>query len=130
MRSTKSAWLVALTLLTSGCSSSTEVLCTAIGIPAVTVRVRDAVTGAFIAGGATLIETHDGETKTRQLPDVRANDAMWLVDGFYEPGIYDLTVRKPGYQDWVRNGMRVESDGGPCNRPKTVQLEALLSPAS
>jgi hypothetical protein len=130
MRSTTSAWLLALILLASGCSSSTEVTCTLIGIPAVTVRVRDAVTGAFIAGDATFIETHDGETKSRQLPDDRANDAMWLIDEFLEPGTYDLTVRKPGYRDWARVGVRVENDGGPCNRPETVRLEALLSPTS
>lgn len=126
MRITSSAFVVVVMLLSSGCSSSTEVLCTAVGISAVATRVRDAATGAYIAGGASLVTLKDGESRTTTWADNRSFDELEIPSKFYDPGLYDVTVRKPGYQDWVRSAIRVENSGV-CDRPITVRLEANLT---
>lgn len=125
LRTVSSMVVISLALLSSACSSTVEVACTLIGIDAITVRVRDAATGAYIAGGATLVTRKDSVSRTTTWADVRARDADAIPSLFFEPGVFDVTVRKAGYQDWARSGVRVEGSGD-CDQPVTVRLEASL----
>ena len=50
-----------------------------------------------------------------------------LVGAWERPGTYTVTVDKPGFETWVRTGVRVEA--GECH-VVPVRLEATLSPES
>lgn len=99
------------------------------GKPAVSVKIRDASTGAFIAGGTTLELRLGGTTVARQtFPDSRIADDEELNAGD-EAGRYDVVIRKAGYAEWRRTGINVEDSGDCAHRPVTVRLEALLTRA-
>lgn len=118
--------LVAISGIVAACSPSTEVTCTAVGIPSVAVRVRDAATGAYVAGGATLIARSAATADTVTLPDNRAVDSQELAGGLGW-GTFELVIRKPGYQEWRRSDVRVERSNADRCHPRTERLEATLT---
>src|SRR5918993_476422 len=94
------------------------------------VHVKDSSTGAWAASGARLLTylqstpvdtgTSFGTAYPPGRPDL---DSMPLVGAGERPGTYRVIVRKPGYIDWVRTGVRVTSDE--CH-VRQVELTALL----
>lgn len=104
-------------------------LCTQVLLPAVTVEVRDMVTGAPAACGTTG-EVRDGDY-VAPLTDsgscATAPDTTVYLQGPWErSGNYTVTIVKPGYRDWVRRDVVVMSDH--CH-VQTVSLQALLEPS-
>ena len=101
--------------LLGGCSR----VCPAVAAPYLTVEVRDAQTGAPAAEGAT------GTASDGAFVDpLNAFDNLVMVPETYErPGVYDVLVRKPGYEDWTAENVRVRD--GMCN-VQTVDLQARL----
>ena len=135
---------IGLAAVVLGCSRSssdgggtnplTTGMCTADLVPTVIVEVRDRVTGTPAACGATG-EVQDGD-QVAPLTDLGrcATDPETTVD-LYGPFAsrgntvvfnYTVSIRKPGYQDWVRNGVIVTSLG--CD-VHTVTLQAFLDPS-
>ena len=49
-----------------------------------------------------------------------------LIGAWEQPGTYEVTVEKPGFEPWVRSDVRVEP--GECH-VIPVRLEALLAPS-
>ena len=79
--------------------------------------VQDSVTGAWAASGARLItEDARGPVDTAQsfptaFPAGRPDlDPQPLLGAGERAGLYRVTVRKPGYADWVRTGVRIVED--------------------
>jgi predicted lipoprotein with Yx(FWY)xxD motif len=116
---------VAATMLAmlAGCEIGTG--CDAIAKPAVRVTVHDARTGAAIAAGTTIVVS-DGAFRDSIVVTDRAD-----VNGYpyglaiERAGTYTVTVRKAGYEDWTRTGVRAER--GRCN-VATATLAVRLQP--
>ena len=89
------------------------------------VGVRDSATDAAIASGATLITVDQkGSTDSVSFPLNRADlDPLSLPGAGEHAGTFLVTVRKTGYRDWVRSGVRVTSDE--CH-VRLTSLTALL----
>jgi hypothetical protein len=98
--------------------------CADVGSFAVNVEILDAATGAPAAVGATLVivdgDYSESTTGAAGTPPV-------LAAGFERPGVYDLRVTREGYEDWVRENVRV-SRGGPCNDLRSARFTARLTP--
>jgi hypothetical protein len=116
--------LKALAILASGillvsCSDLFSRDCAGVGLPAVSVTVLDGVTGLGAAAGATLIlsshacsDTVTGRTDTQVLSG--------CTD--YE-GNYVVTVRKPGYRDWIQSVVQVRDTCSLETKRFTARLE-------
>lgn len=105
----------------SGCVFAPED-CTADFRFGLTVLVRDSVTTAP-AGDGAIVTAQDGsyvETLTVFAGDW---DSVTFVGAGERPGRYALSVSKPGYRSWVRNGVRVGEDG--CHVQRVI-IEAWL----
>lgn len=89
-------------------------------LPVINVRVRDAVTAAPAAVGASgLIESGDF------LAELHAQgDGLTLAAVLGPPGTYSVLIQKPGYQDWLRH---VQAGANACGT-RSVLLEASIQP--
>ena len=113
---------VALPLMVAACNSTEEnpVACTTEARAAINVDVRDSLTGQPAAAGAIGVAAEGSYADT-----LDAFSATSLGGAYERAGTYAVTVRKPGYREWRRDGVVVTSD--PCHiRP--VQLQARLVP--
>ena len=118
--------LAACTCVLSACSEAT--VCTADEpLPAVEVTVRDAVTGAPAAMGATG-SIRDGDV-VHELQMLEPSTGLHL-SAYGRPGFYDVLIQKEGYQDWTRPRVQVKAQHRGCNRSMTVHLEARLEPVA
>lgn len=100
-------------VLVQGC-----VVCTDIGIFAVRIEVRDAVTGGKITSTPIGIVSYGEKRDT-----LYASPAHVLSGGPIEPGTYDVEVRAEGYDVWRREKVTVV-EAGPCSEVQTVELTA------
>lgn len=89
------------------------------------VFVKDSITGAPAASGATLVTVdQNGHVDSISFSPGRPDlDSMALPGAGEHPGTFVVTVRKPGYRDWVRSGVRVTADR--CHVRQTT-ITALL----
>ena len=104
-------------------------MCTANFVPALTVEIRDMATGAPAACGSSG-EVRDGDY-VAPLTDggscATAPETTVYLEGPWErAGNYTVTIRRQGYQDWVRSDVVVISDE--CH-VQTVALQARLEPS-
>jgi hypothetical protein len=112
----------------SGCSSpfvSTE--CTEVVLPAVTVEVRELGTGRPLADSATGIAqtgTYTDSLRPFQFDSVPPGKLVSL-QAYGPAGTYRLELQRPGFQPWVREGIRVTRNRCGDN---TVALRADLTP--
>jgi len=113
---------VCVAALAAGCSEPIEV-CTPILLPALTITVRDSVTGVPTASGVTASGTRHGDTtETVVVPNDPSKDASPIPLGT-DAGTYDIVLTKAGYVDWRRTDIVVAANG--CH-PQTRSIEALL----
>ena len=103
------------------------VLCTLETFSGLSVEIRDAVSGAPGACGATgtLEEGAYVEALTDATQCIRNPDSPYLWGAFGRAGTYRVTVSKPGYQTWVQEQVVIASDG--CHLIP-VALQANLEP--
>ena len=103
------------------------VLCTLETFSGLSVEIRDAVSGAPGACGAsgTLEEGAYVEALTDAGQCRRIPDSPYLWGAFGRAGTYRVTVTKPGYQTWVQEPVIVAFDG--CHVIPVV-LQANLEP--
>ncbi len=108
--------------LAVGCDSPTT--CVDVPVAAISVLVRDSASGAPAASGAQLLVRDGAYADSTAFPPGHPElDAAPLFGAENRPGIYQVTVRKAGYWDWVRSGVKVTE--GRCN-VNTVRLTARL----
>lgn len=115
---------VAIALFVSTLAAcQSPVYCTGSVDPSIVVEVRDSLTGAPAASGATLLvrSARGGEAT----PGTSWGD-LTLQWGEEQAGTFDVTVRKPGYVDWLRDDVQVPR--GQCH-VVTARLLARLQPA-
>jgi hypothetical protein len=120
---TRLAVALAAAAFTSACDNPAGVddglACTAIYVYGITVTVTDATTGAPVEGITAEI---------REGAYVDPNVTVFgnTVAGAGErAGVYTVTVRKEGYEDWTRSGVTVTADR--CH-VQGVALAAALVP--
>lgn len=97
--------------------------CTTDVRPALSVQLRDARTGAALGAPATAV-ARDGTFADSAEVWAGESSARLAQE---RPGVYDVTVRKAGYREWARAGVRVRD--GECH-VRTVVLVAELEPAT
>jgi hypothetical protein len=124
---------VVLLVTTAGsCPLRTEgYVCTADFRLGLSVRVKDSATVAWAASGSRLITVDQhgvvvdsGSGYWAAIPANRPDlDSTGLGGAGEHPGTFRVTVRKPGYKDWVRSGVQVTADK--CHVRRT-ELTALL----
>jgi hypothetical protein len=99
------------TLLVTGCQILDPKVCTSDFRFGLIVHVRDSISGAPAASGASLEARSILGVDTASFPAGRPEfDASPLQAAGERPGIYDVTVRKAGYRDWTQTGVRVTAD--------------------
>ena len=111
----------------SGSASSTSP-CTHEFRPGVNVFVKDSLTNAGVASGASLVVREGSFKDSVAFPSGRPdlNDYNLAAAG-ERAGTYQITVSKPGYATWVQSNVRVTKNVCHVN---TVTLTALLQPTS
>jgi hypothetical protein len=114
--------LIALVLV-AGCDPA-RVLCSPAQLFAIYVAPIDAVSRTPVPEGATLIIRDGTYVDSAQFATGLA-DRPVLVAGFDRAGTYDVLVRRPGYRNWTREGVRV-TRGGTCGDVRPVELIAEL----
>ena len=97
--------------------------CTTDVKPAVSVRIQDARSGAALTGPATAVARDGAFADTAE---VDPGDS-WARLAQERAGVYDVTVRKAGYREWTRTGVRARD--GECH-VRTAELVAELAPAA
>ena len=102
---------------TGACTTSVE--------PGLIVHVVDGVTGAPAAHGASAWAIEDEYQEELRNPAPEDPTAERLYGADEREGTYTVSVGKPGYQLWMREGVRVRGDG--CH-VRTVDLETRLVP--
>lgn len=112
-----------------GCRENTGLtVCDRYASPSVVVQVRDLVTGAYIASGATLVLRDGAFVDSVSMPaDETTRNGVGLMteNSLERAGVYSVTVRRAGYARWVREGVKVTADE--CH-VRTVLLTARLIP--
>ncbi len=126
-----SRWRRRLTLLAATAAMgmlgacSEETVCPDAFFLPIQVEVRDAVTGAHIARGATGTIQYGDSIAPLKLPNAESELYLVALGG---PGIYDVRIQKDGYQDWEKRRVMVTYLG--CGQPRTVFLNAELKPTT
>jgi hypothetical protein len=108
-----------------------EYVCTADFRFGLAVHVKDSATHAWTASGAHLITVDQhgvvvdsGLAFPNTFPAGRADlDSLSLSGAGEHAGVFQVTVRKPGYKDWIRSGVQVTADK--CH-VRLTELTALL----
>lgn len=124
----RSAALAVLTPLLTACLDNPfGVTCTTEAVPALHVVVSDARTGAFVSGGYTVVARAGAFADSVSVPEDGGwwDPARGVSLAHERAGRYEVAVRKAGYAEWGRNGVRVTRDE--CH-VRTVRLEARLEP--
>ena len=99
--------------------------CVSVGVPGVVVTVTDALTKSAPASMPSLRVT-DGsyvEDMPRQLFD-KSPPELWAA--VERPGVYTVLVRATGYQDFVKEGVRVSRSDAGCAYLKQARISAEL----
>lgn len=108
------------------CSASISPVCTQEARPALTVYVKDSLTNAGTASGASLVVREGSYEDSVAAPDGRPDlDNSPLSAAAERAGTYQVTVTKNGYATWVKSNVRVTKNLCHVN---TVTLTALLQP--
>jgi hypothetical protein len=107
----------------AGCSDTAGRACTAVFVYGLNLEIRDAVTGAPAADGATATARDGAYTETLEpVPGPETN--LVRIGAGERPGTYDVTVTKPGFVTWER---RVTVTADECH-VHPVLLDVRLSP--
>lgn len=110
------------------CSGSTSPVCTSDVRPGLAVYVKDPLTSAGVASGASLVVREGSYKDSIAAPSGRPDlDNSSLFAAAERIGTYEVSVTKPGYVAWAQSNVRVTANECHVN---TVTLTALLQPAS
>jgi hypothetical protein len=90
----------------------------------VNVFLKDSMSGGWAASGARLMIRDGAYVDSSAMPANRPDlDALPLWGAGERAGIYAITVRKPGFVDWEKAGVRVTKNECHVNtRELTAQL--------
>ena len=90
----------------------------------IVVYVKDSATGAWNASGAHIYARSGSYVDSTTSPSPYAlGDSLPLFGALNRAGIFQVTVRKQGYRDWVRS-VWITMDH--CNAPRPATFTARL----
>jgi hypothetical protein len=123
--------LLTIAVFSLACGRS-PVVCAGTGVPAITVEIRDSVSGLPAAFGARLIARTGERTEiaTDFTPAADSLTALTLNAGMDTPGIYLVTVEKSGYRTWTRDDVVVRAVEAECGSIDGVILQVSLQRAN
>jgi hypothetical protein len=107
-------------------SENLATACTEMSTSASAVYVRDSVTGVFAASGSTAAAVSGSYMDSRTVATNPALDSLPVSLAPDRAGTYDVRISKPGYANWAKSGVTVETSGSQCPYVMTVKLTALL----
>ena len=120
--------LYSILIAAVACSGSTSPVCTQEFRPGLVVYVKDSLTRAGVASGASLVVREGSYKDSVAAPNFTPDlDNSPLSAAGERSGTYQVTVLKPGYATWLQSNVRVTSNVCHVN---TVTLTALLQPAN
>ena len=99
--------------------------CVSIEVFGIRVTVTDAVTKAAPSSAPSLRVT-DGSYVHEVPRQAFDKNPPELYAADVRPGMYTVLVRAEGYQDFVKDGVRVSRSGGQCDYLKPVRINAEL----
>jgi len=128
MKRSVSAALCLTLLAAVGCSGSPSGVCTLEFRYGLSVYVKDSLTGAGIASGASLV-ARDGAFKDSVSHPSGSPElnALPLLTAGERAGTYQISVSKPGYLPWSRSNVRITANECHVN---PASITALLQPGS
>jgi hypothetical protein len=116
--------LLPLCLLLGACADlSTSVVCPGEQGPSLLLEVVDASTGRSVADEAS--GSWATATVADSLRHVATVEGREFLAAFGPPGVYDVSIVRPGHPAWVRGGITVvEGSCGPMTRQLTAMMAA------
>lgn len=106
-------------LAAQGCGMTEPIACTAEFVYGISVQVRDSVSGAPVT------EDLEGQLTAPRYAETMEAWGNVLVGAGERPGTYTVVVAATGYEEWRREGVRVEA--GRCH-VTPVSMDADLTP--
>lgn len=115
-------------LAISGCDwLGLGVECKSILIPAISLALEDAETGAAVVSDDITVVFTDGSFADTLRFSSTAENPRGATLHHDRPGTYDIEVRAAGYSLWTQNDVRVDADGDGCHAV-TAEITATLEP--
>jgi hypothetical protein len=120
--------LLALALggMAFGCKGA-DIVCAGTESAAIQVRVVDGLTGARITDATVTARYFIGGEGEAQIYPFRNSRGEIVPSIFGTNGLYEVTVKKSSYTDFVQR-VTVPGTGGQCSGPITVDLTVHLFP--
>lgn len=103
-----------------------DIVCTAEFVYGLRVELRDAATGAAAGSGATVRASASGFSETLQPVPGQDGEVSRFHGVGERPGVYTVSVARPGYTPWSASGVAIASDA--CH-VIPVHLVVELTPA-
>ena len=125
-------WSLASVAISSlAACSSTLSPCYNSASPSVTLHVTDAKTGGDNANNAMAVLAPHGSAAGDTVRGPTTAAVSGYLQFFGGPGLFDITVKKAGYADWIRTNLTVASAQrtDACTSPVNVDLVVSLVPA-
>jgi hypothetical protein len=111
----------------SGSPGSTSPVCTTEFRYGLSVYVKDSLTGAGIASGASLVARDGAFKDSVSQPGGRPDlNVFPLLSAGERAGTYQISVSKPGYLPWSRSSVRITANECHVN---PTSVTALLQPS-
>ena len=117
--------LLAVPMATGACGIFDAQTCTLSIGPGIRVTITDSVSGEPRAAEAVAVAREEAFVDTLGPAESQGGVLISRQGAWERKGIYQVTVRAPGYRDWVRSGVIVRP--GDCHVQRT-ELEAPLQP--
>jgi len=114
-------------LLLAGCADQGPVMCTTAAILGIVVEISNANSGLHVAFGATGA-VRDGvyvDSLVMYEGGPSPGSLHSLAAAYERPGVYEVSVSQPGYEDWMRSDVTVRD--GACH-VRGQRLHAEMSP--
>jgi hypothetical protein len=118
--------LLVVVVAASACRGSTEPVCAGVAVPGLAIEVREAGSALQLRREVTITVAASGFQESVTLTETSPT-GPWSA-AYERPGTYTVTVRRPGYREWVRSAVVVERENR-CH-VRTTSVTAELEPAN
>ncbi len=98
-------------ILATACTMPNDVVCTAEFRYGLNITVVDSITVSPPASATLLVRSGTfADSVGPQAPFQFAPPVLILSTAGERAGTYDVTIKSPGYRDWIRSGIEVTAD--------------------
>ena len=99
--------------------------CVLVGVPGIMVTVTDAITKGAPTSVPSLRVTEGSYVEEQPRPPFDKTPPEFAAAA-ERPGVYAVLIRSDGYQDFVKDGVRVSRSDSQCTSVKQVRITADL----